>query len=82
MLPTHGLRRAAGALAGRRENPDQNRQGGGPGKRLLATISLISVSINLYDTLETSEKEQSRLKKKEQAQAPEDRRCMGLVLGT
>ena len=39
-------------------------QGGGPGKKLLATTLLISVSINLYDTLETSEREQSRLGKK------------------
>lgn len=30
VLPPHGLHRAAGALAGRRESPDQNRQGGGP----------------------------------------------------
>ena len=78
--------RASGAPAGRRENPDQNRQGGSPGKRLLATTLLISVSINLYDTLETSEREQSRLekKKKEQTRALEDRcldRCLGPVLG-
>ena len=64
VLPTHKLHRASGAPAGRRENPDQNRQGGGPGKKLLATTLLISVSINLYDTLETSEREQSRLEKK------------------
>ena len=64
VLPTHKLHRASGAPAGRRENPDQNRQGGGPGKKLLATTLLISVSINLYDTLETSEREQSRLGKK------------------
>ena len=70
VLPTHRLHRAAGALAGRRENPDQNRQGGGPGKRLLATTLLISVSINLYDTLETSEREQSRLEKKRTDSGP------------
>lgn len=51
-------------------------------KRLLATISLISVSINLHDTLETSEKEQSGPEKKEQTQALEDRQCLGLVVGT
>lgn len=66
----------------RRENPDQNRQGGGPRKRLLTTvISLISLSINLCEILDTSEEEQSRLEKKEHAQAPEKRQCLGLVLG-
>ena len=70
VLPTHRLHRASGAPAGRRENPDQNRQGGSPGKRLLATTLLISVSINLYDTLETSEREQSRLEKKRTDSGP------------
>lgn len=44
-------------------------------------ISLISVSVNLCEILETSEEEQSRLERKEHAQAPEKRKCLGLVLG-
>lgn len=43
-------------------------------------ISLISISINLYNTLEISEEEQSRLEK-EAPQAPKDRQCLGLALG-
>lgn len=54
VLPTHELYRATGTLARSRENPDQNRQAGGPGKGPLATISLINISVNLYDTLKTS----------------------------
>lgn len=82
LLPMHRLHRAPGALAGRRENLIRTDREAGPVKRLLATISLISVSINLHDTLETSEKEQSGPEKKEQTQAPEDRQCLGLVVGT
>lgn len=43
-------------------------------------ISLISVSINLYNTLETSEEEQSRLEE-EAHQASKDRQCLGQMLG-